>query len=181
MGAHPVPPGPLSGILAPVSAILQRTQQAFFAMRLTPQQIDIIRATVAEVGGADARVRLFGSRVDDNARGGDIDLLVETPHPVDDPATMIARLSARIRNAVGRTQGRRTAGCAQPATPSDSRSRQGGRGGVVNILLALKNTPFMARVFSPIAALQKLDVAPLCLRFCALLSTKIHAPRTGYS
>jgi len=44
------------------------------------------------------------------------------------------------------------------------------------ILLAIKNTPFMARIFSPIAALQKLDVAPLCLRFWALLSTKIHAP-----
>ena len=49
-------------------------------------------------------------------------------------------------------------------------------GGAQCILLAIKTTPFMARVFSPIAALQKLDVAPLCLRFCALLSTKIHAP-----
>ncbi len=35
---------------------------------------------------------------------------------------------------------------------------------------------FMASVFSPIAALQKLDVAPLCLRFYALLSTKIYTP-----
>ena len=76
-------------------------KQSFYNMRLTPQQIDIIRATVAEVGGADARVRLFGSRLDDNARGGDIDLLVETPHPVDEPATMIARLSARIGMRLG--------------------------------------------------------------------------------
>ena len=45
----------------------------------------------------------------------------------------------------------------------------------VYIPLATKNTPFRPRIFSPRAALQKLDVDLLCLRFCALLSTKIHA------
>ena len=45
-----------------------------------------------------------------------------------------------------------------------------------DIPLTTKNTPFRLCVFSPIAALQKLDIAPLCLRSCALLSTKIHAP-----
>lgn len=44
-------------------------------MRLTGQQRTIIRATVAETFGAGADVWLFGSRVDDNKRGGDIDLL----------------------------------------------------------------------------------------------------------
>ena len=43
-------------------------------MRLLPQQINIIRQTVAEIAGDDAKVRLFGSRRDDKARGGDIDL-----------------------------------------------------------------------------------------------------------
>lgn len=47
-------------------------------MRLTDQQRTIIRATVAETFGAGADVWLFGSRVDDNKRGGDIDLLIET-------------------------------------------------------------------------------------------------------
>jgi predicted nucleotidyltransferase len=47
-------------------------------MRLTAQQQDSIRATVAETFGSDATVRLFGSRVDDTRRGGDIDLLVST-------------------------------------------------------------------------------------------------------
>jgi hypothetical protein len=47
-------------------------------MRLTDQQRSIIRTTVTETFGATADVWLFGSRVDDNKRGGDIDLLIET-------------------------------------------------------------------------------------------------------
>jgi predicted nucleotidyltransferase len=47
-------------------------------MRLTPDQQSAIRTTVAETFGDEASVWLFGSRVDDNKRGGDIDLLIET-------------------------------------------------------------------------------------------------------
>ena len=47
-------------------------------MRLTDQQHTIIRAAVTETFGAGANVWLFGSRVDDSQRGGDIDLLIET-------------------------------------------------------------------------------------------------------
>ena len=47
-------------------------------MRLTPQQQSAIRATATETFGEEANVWLFGSRVDDNKRGGDIDLLIET-------------------------------------------------------------------------------------------------------
>ena len=46
-------------------------------MRLTAAQADIIRQTARRRFGDGVRVWLFGSRVDDSARGGDIDLLVE--------------------------------------------------------------------------------------------------------
>jgi len=70
-------------------------------MRLTAHQIDVIRRTITELAGEDARVWLFGSRTDDSARGGDIDLLVEVPHPVDEPAWLIARITGRISLKLG--------------------------------------------------------------------------------
>ena len=51
-------------------------------MRLTPDQVHTILATVARQIGSDAEVVLFGSRVADDSRGGDIDLLIESPVPV---------------------------------------------------------------------------------------------------
>jgi predicted nucleotidyltransferase len=61
-------------------------------MRLTDQQRAIIRATVVETFGSGADVWLFGSRVDDSKRGGDIDLLIETDQ-VDVDAIARAEIS----------------------------------------------------------------------------------------
>lgn len=52
-------------------------------MRLSDQERRIIRNAAEEIFGPDARVMLFGSRVDDARRGGDIDLFVETPDTAD--------------------------------------------------------------------------------------------------
>lgn len=65
-------------------------------MRLLPQQIDAIRCVTRELAGADARVQLFGSRLDPARKGGDVDLLVELNQPVEHPAVLSASLSARI-------------------------------------------------------------------------------------
>lgn len=49
-------------------------------MRLTQSQIDTILTTVRSETESTARTILFGSRLNDNMRGGDIDLLVESQH-----------------------------------------------------------------------------------------------------
>ncbi|QKE41850.1 MAG: nucleotidyltransferase domain-containing protein [Ferrovum myxofaciens] len=47
-------------------------------MRLDTNQIAFIRETVAGMLGASARIYVFGSRLQDDARGGDLDLLLES-------------------------------------------------------------------------------------------------------
>jgi predicted nucleotidyltransferase len=47
-------------------------------MRLTSHQQTTIKKLTADIFGSDARLMLFGSRVDDTKKGGDIDLYVET-------------------------------------------------------------------------------------------------------
>jgi predicted nucleotidyltransferase len=47
-------------------------------MRLKQKEIDYIKTATGECFGDDAKVYLFGSRVDDSKRGGDIDLYIET-------------------------------------------------------------------------------------------------------
>jgi predicted nucleotidyltransferase len=70
-------------------------------MRLTQHEARMIHRLAHEVAGEQARVRVFGSRLDDEARGGDVDLLLELPTPVENPALMAARLAARVSRAMG--------------------------------------------------------------------------------
>lgn len=69
-------------------------------MRLDPRDIAAIKRRTAEVFGRDARVRLFGSRVDDQARGGNADLLMEPDQPPDDGWRMAIRLEAALIRGV---------------------------------------------------------------------------------
>ncbi|EKD97502.1 MAG: DNA polymerase beta subunit [uncultured bacterium] len=48
------------------------------------------------MAGSQVRVRVFGSRLDDTANGGDIDLMLELPEPVNNPALMAAQMSAQV-------------------------------------------------------------------------------------
>ncbi len=73
-------------------------------MRLTSQQTVDIRTLVAQLAGSTARVWLFGSRVRDDARGGDVDLLLEVDSAVAEPALLAARLAAKVSRSM---QGRK--------------------------------------------------------------------------
>jgi len=65
-------------------------------MRLNAHQIQAILSLARQVAGDQTRVRVFGSRLDDTAHGGDIDLMLELPVPVDNPALMAAQISAQV-------------------------------------------------------------------------------------
>ena len=69
-------------------------------MRLTDDQIQIIRQLALHVAGSQSRVRVFGSRLDDTAHGGDIDLMLELTEPVDNPALMAAQMAAQVSRAM---------------------------------------------------------------------------------
>jgi predicted nucleotidyltransferase len=61
-------------------------------MRLTPDQAEAIRSSIRLHLGEQSRIWLFGSRVDDQRRGGDVDLYVE---PESQP-TLMDRLRCKV-------------------------------------------------------------------------------------
>lgn len=65
-------------------------------MRLTEDQAQAIVRLARQVAGSQARVRVFGSRLDDHAHGGDLDIMLELPEAVENPALMAARISAKL-------------------------------------------------------------------------------------
>jgi predicted nucleotidyltransferase len=70
-------------------------------VRLKPHESEAIRASVAEVFGTETPVWLFGSRVEDGLRGGDIDLYVETSLSAEDRLRRRFRLLALLLERLG--------------------------------------------------------------------------------
>jgi predicted nucleotidyltransferase len=70
-------------------------------MRLSSKAITIIREAAKHQFGAQAKVWLFGSRVDDSKRGGDIDLYVEIDTPITDRVLKACRMNAEIQTTLG--------------------------------------------------------------------------------
>jgi predicted nucleotidyltransferase len=64
-------------------------------MRLDEKTATAIRDFTRELFGSEAQIFLFGSRLDDERRGGDVDLLVVVSQPVDTPAYTAAKLAAK--------------------------------------------------------------------------------------
>lgn len=65
-------------------------------MRITERDREQIKKIVHDTLGENSKVLLFGSRTDDNLRGGDVDLLIITEFPVEHPAALSAKTSAKI-------------------------------------------------------------------------------------
>ncbi|WP_018936842.1 MULTISPECIES: nucleotidyltransferase domain-containing protein [unclassified Thioalkalivibrio] len=96
-------------------------------MRLSPEQQTVIRQEVARAFGPDARVCLFGSRTDDSARGGDIDLYVEAEGTPDELLESELKLHAALQRRLGERRvdlvvHRR----GTPARPIDTHARRTG-------------------------------------------------------
>ena len=70
-------------------------------MRLTQQQIAAIKQTAQTILGDDARVILFGSRVDDTKKGGDIDLLFETDRKLPNRTATVGDIYVSLIRQLG--------------------------------------------------------------------------------
>jgi predicted nucleotidyltransferase len=69
-------------------------------MRLSTTQTHQITHTVRQLAGGTAEVYLIGSRLDDNARGGDIDLLL-CPQQPDQAMTRKLKLLRLLERQLG--------------------------------------------------------------------------------
>ena len=69
-------------------------------MRLQSREIQTIIRVAKEIYGEDVAVYLFGSRVDDTKRGGDIDLLIRT---IGEKKGVLARIRmiSRLKQCLG--------------------------------------------------------------------------------
>ena len=70
-------------------------------MRLDPKIRELIKKEVIDHLGSDVVIRLFGSRVDDTQKGGDIDLLIETHHTLTNRFDLESKLAALLYIRLG--------------------------------------------------------------------------------
>jgi len=70
-------------------------------MRLTARMIETIITNARAVLGKDIKVWLFGSRVNDELRGGDIDLLIEVDASLENRVASACQIGAKIELALG--------------------------------------------------------------------------------
>ncbi len=70
-------------------------------MRLSQSQVESIRKAAQKVLGQQVVIRLFGSRADDSLRGGDIDLLLETDHVIENRAQAVCAIQGALLRSLG--------------------------------------------------------------------------------
>lgn len=94
----------IAGELALDPGLSPISHARIYVMRLSREQVAIIRESAERVFGEKAQVWLFGSRVDDNKRGGDIDLLIR---PAPGEADNLVRKKIRFLGMLERALGER--------------------------------------------------------------------------
>ena len=70
-------------------------------MRLTSSQIESIRHAARSVFGSQVSIRLFGSRVRNDLKGGDIDVLFGTEHVVLNRVQAICSIQGALIRTLG--------------------------------------------------------------------------------
>lgn len=65
-------------------------------MRISEIDIREIKKIIASKINGNYSVRLFGSRLDDSKKGGDVDLLIETQFPIEGSAVLSAEIAVQI-------------------------------------------------------------------------------------
>lgn len=70
-------------------------------MRLTRKMIKVIVDKAKSIVGDDAAIWVFGSRVNDELRGGDIDLLIEVNRKLENRVASACQIAAKIQMVLG--------------------------------------------------------------------------------
>ena len=70
-------------------------------MRISVQDQKAIRETAEELFGKNVKIILFGSRVYDAERGGDIDILLESPEPMSEILKKKISFLVKLKQRIG--------------------------------------------------------------------------------
>jgi predicted nucleotidyltransferase len=70
-------------------------------MRLSPREQESIIRVAHRLFGSQVRVILFGSRVNDRLRGGDIDLLILPNQPLEAPYKKKLAFRSQLKSEIG--------------------------------------------------------------------------------
>lgn len=73
-------------------------------MRLSMEEIVALRQVIQTLAPDCCAIRLFGSRLNDQLRGGDVDIMVDFEQSIAHPALLSARLAVRASRALNGRQ-----------------------------------------------------------------------------
>lgn len=70
-------------------------------MRISPKEIEIIKDLASEIFGRGTKVFLFGSRIQDDKKGGDIDLLIRNREKEHLTLSAKIKFLAELKSLIG--------------------------------------------------------------------------------